>query len=152
MHTIQEGYAPLFIAKETQKFRKPQLDSSPIQKRSSNPEKRDRSAPRYAHRSTGRSHLVDRSGDHVQPRVHHASQLTGRSTELPCARLCTSIDQAVDRPHCGPDISAVLAPFSLLLTSDLCTMFPDEFKKLHHSIVSPLSLHYGHCNHFSNNF
>ena len=45
LHTIQEGSALLFIAKETQEFRKPQLDSSPIQKQSLYLERRDRYAP-----------------------------------------------------------------------------------------------------------
>ena len=33
LHTIQEGSASLFIAKETQEFRKSQLNSSSIQKK-----------------------------------------------------------------------------------------------------------------------
>ena len=54
MHTYEEDSAPLFIAKETQKIWKSQLDSFPIQKR--NPKSRrirlsvdraiDRSNPR----------------------------------------------------------------------------------------------------------
>jgi len=52
LHTIKEGSAPLLIAKETQKFRKPQLDSSLIQKQSPNPKRRDRFVPKYACRST----------------------------------------------------------------------------------------------------
>jgi len=85
-------------------------------------------------------HSVDRSVDRVQPRVTHVSRLTkrstvillrstGRSTELPCARLCTPVDRAVDQPYCWLDISSGLTPFSLLLASDLCTMFPNEFEK-----------------------
>ena len=39
LHTTQEG--SLFTPKETQEFRKPQLDLSPIQKQSLNPKRRD---------------------------------------------------------------------------------------------------------------
>ena len=49
------GLQPLFIATESQGFRKPQLDSSPIQKQSPNPKRSGRSVLRYNCRSTQRS-------------------------------------------------------------------------------------------------
>ena len=57
-----------------------------------------------------------------------------QSTGLPCARLCTPVDRAVDRPCVGLQLTRSL------LASDLCTIFSDEFKKLHHNFLSPLSL------------
>ena len=117
LHTIQEGSAPLFITKETREFRKPQLDSSPIQKQSPNPERRDRSVSRYACRSTerstdpsirstGRSTVFNRESHHVSWSTGRSTVLLLRSTEwsielscaLSCASLCTPVDRAVGRP------------------------------------------------------
>ena len=94
LHTIQEGSSSLFIAKKTQEFRKPRLDSSPIQKRSPNPERKNRCAPIYACRPTGQStdpvpRLTSRSTvpvDHsfvavdrvMVVHVMHTSRLGGR--------------------------------------------------------------------------
>jgi len=135
LYTIQEGSAPLFIAKKTQEFRKPQLDSSSIQKQSPHPERRDRSAPKYACRSTDR---------------------------WPCpteSSSCQSVDRAVDRSPTTVDRAVDLCMFmrtgrlGLLLAwyklrsrffwlpiSALCFLM--SLKKLHHNILSLLSVHH----------
>jgi len=74
LHTIKEGSDPLFIAKETQEFRKPQLDSSLIKKQSLNPKRRDRSASRSP---------VGRPGD-------RPTQAPGRPVGRPCPTKSSS--------------------------------------------------------------
>ena len=59
-----------------------------------------------------------------------------QSTGLPCAHLCAPVDREVDRPCIGLQLTRSRS----LLASDLCTIFPDEFKKLHHNFLSPLPL------------
>jgi len=97
-HTIEEDSAPLFIAKETQKIWKPQLDSFPIQKR--NPKSRrirlsiDRPVDRPKSRSTERSTAPTREQSHVS---RSTVRSTGRLTVIACARWCTPVDRPVDR-------------------------------------------------------
>ena len=78
MHTYEEDSAPLFIAKETQKIWKSQLDSFSIQKKIS---------------KSGRIRLsVDRAVDRSNPRAKPC-QLVDRAVDRPSA----AVDRAIDR-------------------------------------------------------
>ena len=104
LHTIHEGSTTLFITRESQDFRKAQLDSIPFQKRSPNPIRRSR----FVCRSTG---AVDRPFPSVSNRnFMHASRSTapvtapcygrlGGRLSGSCARCaCRSTGQSVGRP------------------------------------------------------
>jgi len=123
---------PLFIARESQSFRKPQLDSTPFQKRSPNPERRsrftqirlstDRVVTDQSTRLTGRSTVPNRElGMPVDqlcrstelPRARCARRSTGRSTGH-CSGLAS--DLACNSLHSRSDwipISALFLPISL---------------------------------------
>ena len=52
--------------------------------------------------------------------------------------LCMQVDRAVGGPFPG----LLRTAFSLPLNSDLCVISSNEFKKLYHNFLSPLSLHF----------
>ena len=137
--TIHEGSAPLFIPRESQDFRKPQLDSTLFQNKVWIP-------TGEADSLVGRPFVsVDRSVDWVQQKVGHASRSTA-PVRSPCygrpsgqsVGHCSGL-HLVGRSvgHCsGLHLDCLLA----LLNSNLCTIFRWVKKLLHQAFVSTLSL------------
>ena len=119
--TIHGSFTPLFIAKESQDFRKSQLDSTLFQKRSPNPIRRSR----VACRSTG---PVDRPFPSVDRSVDRRQQKV---------QVCQSVDWWVDRAgavhivHAGRPggrpatiLAAFWIAFSLLCTPTSVLFLP----------------------------
>ena len=83
LHTFHEGFTSLFIAREFEGFRKQQLDSTLIQKRRLNPNRRSSclSADQTVDRPIP---SADRLVNRTQQRVGHASRSTVLVDYSPC--------------------------------------------------------------------
>jgi len=119
---------------------KSQLDSTPFQKRSPNPNRRCRSPLDPVDRLLL---SVERSVDHCQqkPHVWWSVDLSGRPSWCFSRCACRSTGRSADLCS-GLQIDCILAP----LNSDLCTISFDELKKLFHQVFIsslPTILHLG---------
>ena len=150
LHTIQEGSTSLFIAKETQEFRKPQLNLTPILKWSTNLERRCRSRPDTLVGLLGGrpTHPLGRLVSRPSPTETPACQLVDRAVDRYPATVVRAVDRAtlctfVHTGRLGTGLAAglQLTHSRSLLAFDLCTISPDEFKKLYQKFLYPLSLH-----------
>jgi len=124
------------------------LDLTPILKRSPNPERRCRSRPDTpVGRPSGRpTHPLSRPIGRPSPTETPACQSIDRSIDRSVDRSPARVDRTVDRAALCTFVHAGLAAglqsmrHRFLLTSNLCTISPNEFKKLYHSFLSSLSL------------
>jgi len=137
LHTIHGGSTSLFITRESQGFRKPQLNSTSNQKRSPNPSRRTDSPvgrPAPVLQSTGRS-----TGTNRNPMS--ASWSTASVNCSPCrpGYACARCARRSTGRLADPCPGLLRTTFSFPLNSNLYSISSNEFKKLSRCILSPLS-------------